>query len=145
MKLQITDNFWLSEFKQPAKHGFKEQPYPKDWLLERLLPLCETLEKIRSHFGGYRVTITGGGGFRSVEYNLAIGGKPKSQHFQGRAADITIKGIPAKVVHDGILAMYEADLIPLLGGLGQYPTFTHVDVRPRAGRLARWSEGRTSN
>jgi uncharacterized protein YcbK (DUF882 family) len=51
----------------------------------------------------------------------------------GRATDITIAGYTPAQVHD-----YVINNIPAAKGVGKYPTFTHVDVRPQAYRTT-WS------
>jgi uncharacterized protein YcbK (DUF882 family) len=73
----------------------------------------------------------------------------RSQHIEGRAADVVIEGVPARVVHDTALKLARAGTIRI-GGLGAYPAFTHIDVRNvtpggPAPRLARWSGGRKEN
>lgn len=59
----------------------------------------------------------------------------------GEAADIKVKGMAADKVHTLVLALYQEGRLPHLGGLGAYPTFTHVDVRD-GDRLARWTGSR---
>ena len=88
--------------------------------------LVQTLEKIREHFD-QPVTITSG--CRCATYNKAIGGEPGSQHMRGRAADIQVKNIPPALVHE------LAELLGV-GGLGEYPTFTHIDTRHGKSRWA---------
>lgn len=124
--MKITEHFDSNEFKQPAKWGLSELSYPQIWITERLLPLCIQLELIREKLGGLPIHIVSG--YRSPEYNLIIGGAKKSQHLEGRAADIVVKDMDAKIVHDSILQMYNAKVITI-GGLGRYNTFTHVDTR----------------
>lgn len=92
---------------------------------EKLLKL---LENIRN-FTGKAVHINSG--YRSPEYNKTIkNASPKSQHCEGKAADIWIEGVtPAKVAE--IAECY----LGSSGGIGVYSTFTHVDVRTKG---ARW-------
>lgn len=89
--------------------------------------LIVLLEKIRTHFGA-AVEICSG--YRTESYNKKIGGAPKSQHMLGMAADIIVTGVSPLAA-----AQYAEFLQPNAGGIGVYPTFTHVDVR--ADR-ARW-------
>lgn len=71
-------------------------------------------------------------GLRPPWYNARIGGAKNSQHMYGRASDIVIAGYTPAQVHDYII-----NNIPAAHGIGRYPTFTHVDVRP--GSRATWS------
>lgn len=135
----VTPHFDSVEFDQPAGHGLSALPYPEGWVEDRLRPLCHALEVVRAALGGSPVRVTSG--YRSAGYNAAIGGARASQHMRGRAADIKVSGFSAAEIHDRILALYREQAI-LIGGLGSYPTFTHLDVREGA-RLARWSGGRT--
>ena len=86
--------------------------------------LVTLLQKIRDHFKRSMEICSG---YRTESYNQKVGGAAKSQHMLGMAADIAIAGISPLEVAEF--------LQPASGGIGVYPTFTHVDVR--AGR-ARW-------
>lgn len=93
------------------------------------LALPQLLEKVRSHFGGVSVTLNSG--YRTVAYNARVSGSSsESQHCNGNAADIVVKGVKPRDV-----ARYIETLIPSSGGIGVYTTFTHVDVRKTK---ARW-------
>ena len=59
-----------------------------------------------------------------------VGGTPKSQHLRGTAADIVVREISPLAV-----AQFAEYLLGDRGGLGVYPSFTHVDVRENR---ARW-------
>ncbi len=53
----------------------------------------------------------------------------------GNAADIKIEGVTPKEIYDWMSGWHK-------GGLGLYPTFTHIDVRDTVGQnLARWGKG----
>ena len=83
--------------------------------------LAVVLHDIRNHFNA-PVIITSG--FRSEQHNNKVGGAKKSTHMDGRAADIVVKGVsPGKV------AQYAELLMPEYGGIGEYRTFVHIDVR----------------
>jgi uncharacterized protein YcbK (DUF882 family) len=132
---KLTEHFSLEEFR--CRDG---TPYPAQWIDSRLQPLCAVLEVIRAEFDRPLIVNSG---YRTEEYNRRIGGARLSQHVQGRAADIRVGGInPARVLAR-VLQLYNDGLI-LIGGLGDYPTFTHVDIRP-VNRLARWSGSRPEN
>lgn len=85
------------------------------------------LELVRNHFN-QPVIITSG--YRCVNYNRSIGGRLQSQHVKGKAVDIVVKNTSSRAVYD-----FLDDLFPDSLGLGYYPNFTHVDIRPRK---ARW-------
>lgn len=136
--MKITENFHLAEFDQRARHSLPESPYPNEWIEERLRPLCLQLEKLRAYFG---LPITIISGYRSPAYNLKIGGASHSQHMQGRAADIVIPGISAAKVHSMSLRLHAAGEL-VIGGLGEYDGFTHIDIR-ETDRLIRWRGSRT--
>jgi len=134
---RVTENFTTDEFA--CKDG---TPYPRAWIDTRLLPLCaEVLQPVRNRVGASIPVLSG---FRTDAYNRKIGGARLSQHVQGRAADLRPpKGWTAARLHALILEMYNDGELPRLGGLGLYPGFVHVDVRPGA-KLARWTGGRTA-
>ncbi|MBE6996244.1 MAG: DUF882 domain-containing protein [Ruminococcaceae bacterium] len=88
--------------------------------------LVEVLEAIRCHFN---VPVTVSSGYRTEARNKAVGGSAYSQHKYGLAADICVDGVaPAKV------AAYAETLLGDSGGIGTYPTFTHIDVRAERSR-----------
>lgn len=90
--------------------------------------LVEVLQAIRDHFGK---AVTVNSAYRTAAKNKAVGGAARSQHLYGTAADITVKG-----VHPMTVAAYAEKLLPDTGGIGIYPTFTHIDVRAAK---ARWN------
>ena len=100
-------------------NGFPVEPNEK---------LVETLETIREHFG---VPVTVSSGIRCKTHNTNVGGASKSQHMEGTAADIVVKGVPVSEV-----VKYAETLMPKTGGIGTYKTFTHIDVRSVK---ARWN------
>lgn len=116
--VQITPNFRLSEFIR------NEDPMPDETVLENILMLANRLQVIRDLFGA---PIKINSGYRTPEHNKAVGGKSKSLHLYGMAADIEIKGIGAREV--------QKRLKNWSGGMGSYETFTHLDIRPNR---ARW-------
>jgi uncharacterized protein YcbK (DUF882 family) len=58
-----------------------------------------------------------------------VGGETFSQHQYGTAADIVVTGVAPKKV-----AAFVETLLPGKGGIGIYPTFTHIDVRQKKSR-----------
>ena len=112
-------------------------PYPPEWVEPRLRLLADTLEAIRAELGRPVAVLSG---YRSPAYNDRVGGVTRSQHMEGRAADIKADGVSPRIVHALVLRLYADGKLPHLGGLGEYPGFTHIDVRPREGGvLARWA------
>lgn len=86
------------------------------------LSLANLLETIRNHFG---VPVTINSAYRTVAYNSRVSGSSsESQHCNGNAADIVVKGFRPSEVAD-----YVEKLLANTGGVGRYSTFTHVDVR----------------
>lgn len=91
--------------------------------------LVELLEKIRQHFGK---PIRINSGYRTPGYNAGLrkkghkGVAKNSQHQYGNAADITIQGVSPKEIFDFVNSFHQ-------GGIGLYPSFTHVDVRNTIG------------
>lgn len=83
--------------------------------------LVDVLQKIRTHFGK---AVNINSAYRTPPYNKKVGGATYSQHQYGTAADIRINGVKPKDV-----AAYVETLMPNKGGIGIYPTFTHIDVR----------------
>lgn len=87
--------------------------------------LLRHLETIRAHFGA-PITITSA--FRCSTRNAQVGGANNSQHLYGMAADIRVQGVDPVAVQDWLDPWWP-------GGLGRYPSFTHIDVRPRRVRF----------
>lgn len=132
----MTEHFRAEEFA--SKDG---AAYPARWLESRLRPLCEVLEVIRAAWGAPLKVMSG---YRSPARNAAVSGARNSQHMEGRAADLQ----PAGKRTTGDVARLHALCLRLhtegvirLGGLGEYPGFVHVDIRPGE-RLARWGGSR---
>lgn len=75
-------------------------------------------------------------GYRCSRYNKKVGGATKSQHVQGKAADINIQDL----LYRGWTYQELYDLAVKNGatGVGFYDTFIHVDVRDRKGKPAFW-------
>jgi hypothetical protein len=154
----VTQHFSVQEF---ACHD--GTPYPvaefddedgRTWLESRLKPLCETLEVIREAAGYLPLTIDSG--YRTLAYDDrlyqasakdgTVAPASMSQHPKGRAADITHATMKPVALFSLILKLYEDGKLPMLGGVGLYPSFVHVDVRPRVNNhLAIWGGHRPSN
>lgn len=115
-------------------------PYPEDWRTTRAVVLATEFERIRAMFDG---PIRVGSGYRTPAHNRAIGGAKESQHCEGRALDLYP---PTGVSIDRFyVVIREWALRPesAIGGLGRYPAFVHIDVRPTPhAKLAVWRGGR---
>lgn len=124
-----TGNFWdgIKYFKR-SEFACKCGKYCNGFPVEPNEKLVETLETIREHFG---VPVTVSSGIRCKTHNTNVGGVSNSQHMEGTAADIVVKGVPVSEV-----VKYAETLMPKTGGIGTYKTFTHIDVRSVK---ARWN------
>ena len=93
-----------------------------------LARLAASLEVLRAAIG---TPLHVNSGYRCPAYNKRIGGAKQSQHMEGKAADLSGRKALPKAIHDA------AENVPafLHGGIGLYPTFCHVDIRPGT---ARW-------
>lgn len=124
----VTTHFSRHEFD--CKDG---TVYPYEWLEKRLIPLCYALEKIRALTNQ---PLKVNSGFRTAAYNAKLEGSAvKSQHVQGRAADIKLGGMTSRQLYTAICNLIKQGEIPE-GGIGLYRTFVHYDIR---GTKARWS------
>ena len=110
---KLSRNFWATEFQ--CKCGECYLQYFDE-------ALFKGLETLRTRIGNQPITINSG--YRCKQHNDRVGGSKKSQHMEGRAADIAI---PSKYtpIEFGTIA----DLCGFTG-IGIYPTWVHVDVRP---------------
>lgn len=116
---RLSPHFRVREFHS------KQDPSDIVKVDERLLTL---LENIRNHTGK---PVHINSGYRSPEYNATLkNASPRSQHCNGKAADIWVEGVTPKQIAD-IAECY----LGSSGGIGIYKTFTHVDVRTSC---ARW-------
>lgn len=89
---RLTPHFTLQELTRTST-GLPNKPSTS---AERALYALATniLEPIRAKFGAFTPTSA----FRSTAVNKAVGGASTSSHLRGEAADIVIKGVPARTV-----------------------------------------------
>lgn len=132
--IPITLHFAYHEFAQPARRGFKYQNYPEEWVETRLKPLCLELEIIRTLLDEPIFIISG---YRSFEYNNAVGGAQQSQHLVGMAADIAVRNLVPWRLYSEILELYRQKKLYRIRGLGLYDTHVHVDIREKQ-RMSTW-------
>lgn len=120
----MTKNFSLEEFRSKDGADFPE------WVLPNIRELAQNLQVLRDNV---QAPIVINSGYRSPQHNKRVGGSPRSQHMQGRAADIVVRGFSPSRVADIIEDLIELGLMKN-GGLGRYDTFTHYDIGP----VRRW-------
>lgn len=85
------------------------------------IELLRLLERVRLHFGK---PVKINSACRCEKHNKAVGGADGSKHKLGIAADIVVKDVDASEVYNFIDRH-----LPNTLGLGNYNSFTHVDVR----------------
>lgn len=117
--------------------GERIAAYPQQWRENRAQQLALLFEAVRECLGDEPLTILSA--YRTEDYNAHVGGAKMSQHVQGRALDIRHKSLKPREVFARLLELSKAGELPLLGGLGSYRTFVHMDIRPKVGgHLATW-------
>lgn len=103
-------------------------PYPEKWRQDRAKTLAGAFETIRERAGGKPITVTSA--YRTPTYNRRIGGAANSQHVQGRAMDLKPpSGLNVEQFFRLIKNVAREEGSPIKG-IGRYPTFIHVDIRP---------------
>lgn len=122
---KLTKNFHIREFKT------KDGTLVPDKYIGNVKKLAENLQIIRDAIGDYPLFINSA--YRHEAYNKKIGGSPKSQHLEAKAADIRSEKISVKNLHALILKLIKDGKIHN-GGVGLYDTFVHYDVRITPGR-----------
>ena len=122
----MTKNFSIGEFE--CKCGC----IMPDEVLYNVVKLVNQLQTIRDVI---KTPIQINSAYRCRKHNKAIGGSVSSQHILGKAADIVVRGYdPSLEIYPLIEELIKEGLI-LQGGLGDYSTFTHYDIRKTK---ARW-------
>ena len=122
----MTNNFSIGEFE--CKCGC----IMPDEVLYNVVKLANQLQTIRDVI---KTPIQINSAYRCKKHNKAIGGSASSQHILGKAADIVVRGYdPSLEIYPLIEELINEGQI-LQGGLGDYPTFTHIDIRKTK---ARW-------
>jgi hypothetical protein len=125
---ELSSDFDLREFKCRCKSSRCHMTlvHPK---------LVESLQTLRDALARPLMLISA---FRCTPYNRIVGGKPRSYHTRGMAADVLCQDL------DQVRELAEAaGRVGAIGGIGEYPIrrFVHIDVRPReySGLPTRWS------
>ena len=108
--MQLSAHFNLAEFtrsESAKRHGVSNEPTPEH--LDNIKVLCEkVLEPIRMKFGPINIS----SGYRSKVLNHYIGGTLRSQHCEGKAADIDMddmQGVTNKQIFEYIKNELEFD------------------------------------
>lgn len=101
-------NFSMSELihsETAKKNGIDNMPKDSEILDNLLLLIVNVLQPIRDYTGK---PIIINSGYRSLVLNAYVGGVKNSQHLNGKAADIVIKGLTIK---EGINAIKKSGVI----------------------------------
>ena len=110
--MKLSANFQLSELVKSQvaeRKGISNNPSPAH--IDNLKALCvNVLQPIRSQFDA-PVLISSG--YRSGELNIAIGSSIKSQHIEGKAADIEVAGTDNKELAEWVRDNLEFDQLIL--------------------------------
>jgi uncharacterized protein YcbK (DUF882 family) len=94
--------------------------YVDDW--HNIIPTLHIAEVLRAEFGPTKVN----SGYRDPDYNAQVGGAPISLHVYFNALDLVPRdGTP----EDWSKYLKHTYRLNLLGGIGLYPTFLHIDTR----------------
>ncbi|MEL7152818.1 MAG: DUF882 domain-containing protein [Pseudomonadota bacterium] len=94
------------------------------WIDPRLFDLLATVQTFATYVHARPIELVLNSGYRTPRRNASVeGAAVNSQHIHGRAADISVSGVP----HQGVRDAAEASGAP---GLGRYASFTHLDVGP---------------
>ncbi len=135
--MKVSPHFTVSELTRSdyaLRHGIDNDPPPS--VRANLRRLCvEILEPMRE-WAARPVVVSSG--YRCPIVNDAIGSKITSAHIDGRAADLTVPGLPLLEVFDQILrADWPVDQVIL-----EYATWIHVaiardGVKPRRQALVK--------
>lgn len=108
-------------------------PYPSTFVMDgRIIELVVMFERIRDI---WELPIGILSAYRTVAHNKSVGGAKNSLHLQGKALDLR----PPKGVSIGSFYSVIRAKSSELGvrGIGRYPTFVHVDIRP-SDKLVTW-------
>ena len=132
---QLTKDFSLSDFNS------SDGERVPDHLIPSIQLVANNLQKIKDELSAFHegeVSIVVTSGYRSKAVNDQAGSTEKSRHRIGQAVDFKCYVYGTQIDTDFIDGFIKCLIYTNAvqeGGLGQYPTFTHYDVR---GSRARW-------
>ena len=86
------------------------------------------------HLWGKPIRVSKGGGFRTPEHNVAVGGKPDSAHLRGWAGDLDTTTLEEAIR----LVCLARDQGCRRTGVSLTGRFVHVDLDPKRPRAAVW-------
>lgn len=92
---------------------------PDEWQTHMLLHTAMKLEKVRA-LCGFPLPINSG--FRSTPVNNAVDGSPNSYHLQGRAVDISTRGMSVSKVEHLVDALWRENPVELI----EHSNYVHV-------------------
>ena len=134
--MKLSAHFDLAEFtrsESAKRHGVSNDPTPDH--LQNLIKLCiNVLEPVRMWNGG---PLNISSGYRSKALNYYIGGALKSQHCEGKAADIDMDGMTGKSnveIFNYIKDNLEFDQLIWEMGDKSKPDWVHVSFNEGANR-----------
>lgn len=123
--MQLSRHYATHAFAQPSCKGHAAVSYPSIWVDQRLRLLVTVLELLNRRL---KTEVRVLSGYRTVGINARAGGLTASSHLDGWAADLWA---PELSPEDLYLELYRMHLEGThLGGLGLFPAYCHVDVRP---------------
>jgi len=121
----LTAHFDWAEFA--SRDG---APFPTE-VLNHLPALAAMLEQLREALAeeiGRPAPLIVVSGYRSPAHNVKVGGVPNSYHTRGMAADVVCQQAFPSMVQRVALRLQTQGIV---GGVGRYAGFTHVDIGPR--------------
>ena len=114
-----------------AVRNGEQNSLPPEELWDNLVPCLNLMDTLR-HYIKRPIRLTSI--YRSPDFNRkGVGGSRRSYHMQNCAIDFQVDGMTPNAAFNQLLKMRKAGAF--IGGLGQYPTFTHVDTRDK---IATW-------
>ncbi len=141
----IADNSITNFTEEEILNGYPLRNIPSG-LIENIAPTLKLLQLIRTDIGKPIIVHST---YRDKNHNEEVGGKPSSLHLSYNAIDFapveTSFSQLEAIYHSVLRGKYAFDFTfhgkpfkmnNLIGGVGLYDTFIHIDTRGLLGRLA---------